>query len=478
MVNGIKATFKRRYSSRAFILGLCAAVVLAVASCVAFLETGKKTAAVTTTSTVKVAPSIVASPPSPPLLTKDSDFIRLIHPARSDDDLLAQSAEFTQKKQEIESQLAAIQDPDLRSQASDQEWSRVDKNAYIEREKKLIADAFPVAMQEVLSKHRADWFEIGHVSFPGTSSFVVSSIDASPLTVSDDAIVPISISALDGVYSKFDVITGSQIEQAVGYQVQTHSCDQQLKNACQNLGGSSSQCSDPAELENIRSQLQFSCDAGPSADELRQKAKREARASRLVLVGQGDLPSHRIDKLMLVDYDTEAILLEIPRESLAGKLHWRPLIQSQWSAASPAGSDSESTTPSSTGSDSSEDAEGSVTTKQVEVVGQLFDVQPQGGKPCVVNEVCWWNVIVEEGANQEWGLSTTKKPSLEKGQYIRAVAEVTSRTEKLMTKAEIEAHLPRLISYEVVSPETDADAAAAAQRIKADSDAFSEMKSK
>ncbi len=65
---------------------------------------------------------------------------------------------------------------------------------------------------------------------------------------------------------------------------------------------------------------------------------REARANRLVVVGQGDLPSHRLDKLMLVDYDTEAVLLELPPDALAGKIYWKPLVQSQWiKAAAPAG---------------------------------------------------------------------------------------------------------------------------------------------
>jgi hypothetical protein len=285
---------KAWYSSRAFIWTLVAAVLLAVVIYAALSRSSDKPA-VATTSTDQIAAPVVASlpPPPPPILTKDPDFTKLIHPAQSDEDLLAHSAEFAQKKQEIEAQLATIQDSELRSQTSDEKWSKVDKDVYIEREKKSIADAFPTAMQEVLSKHGADWFEVGHVSFPGTSNLVISSVDASPLTISDDATVPISVATLDGVYSKFDSITGPQIEQAVADQVQAKSCDQQLKNVCQNLGGSSSQCSDPAELENVRSQIQFSCDAGPSADELRQKAKRETRASRLVLVGQGDISSSR-----------------------------------------------------------------------------------------------------------------------------------------------------------------------------------------
>jgi hypothetical protein len=455
---------KTWYSSRVFVVALIAVVLLA-AIIYAISSRGSDKSAVATTPTGQVAAPVVAPAP-PPILTKDPEFIKLIHPAQSDDDLLAQSAEFAQKKQEIEAQLAAIHDSDLRTQASEEAWSKVDKAAYIEREKKTIADSFPAAIQQILSRHHADWFEVGHVSFPGTSSFAVTSVEASPVTVLDDTTVPINVAMLDGVYSKFDSITGPQIEQNVASQVQAKSCDQQLKNVCQNLGGSSSQCSDPAELENVRSQLQFSCDAGPSADELRQKAKQETRASRLVLVGQGDLPSHRIDKLMLVDYDTEAILLELPADSLAGKIHWKPPVQSRW------------TTASSDEADTNEDASGDVTTKEVEVVGQIFDVQTADRRPCATSEVCWWNVVVEEGGNQEWGLFTTNKPPLEKGQYIRAVAKVTSREEKFMTKAEIEAHLPGLVSYRVVSPETDADAAAAAKRIKADNDAFADMKSK
>jgi hypothetical protein len=52
------------------------------------------------------APVVASLPPAPPpILTKDTDFIKLIHPVQSEDDLLAHSAEFAQKKQEIEAQL-------------------------------------------------------------------------------------------------------------------------------------------------------------------------------------------------------------------------------------------------------------------------------------------------------------------------------------------------------------------------------------
>jgi ketosteroid isomerase-like protein len=69
-----------------------------------------------------------------------------------------------------------------------------------------------------------------------------------------------------------------------------------------------------------------------------------------VLVGQGDLPNHRIDKLLLVDYDTESVLLELPSSAMTGVLRWKAPLDS----LSPKPSASEV---SSTGPDASSDAQ-------------------------------------------------------------------------------------------------------------------------
>lgn len=47
------------------------------------------------------------------------------------------------------------------------------------------------------------------------------------------------------------------------------------------------------------------------------------RADRIVLVGQGDLMTHRIDKLLLVDYDTETVLHEFPASDVVAKCEWK-----------------------------------------------------------------------------------------------------------------------------------------------------------
>ena len=43
------------------------------------------------------------------------------------------------------------------------------------------------------------------------------------------------------------------------------------------------------------------------------------RDQRLILVGQGDIVDHRIDRLMLVDYDTETVFADIDSKVLAGQ---------------------------------------------------------------------------------------------------------------------------------------------------------------
>jgi len=116
-----------------------------------------------------------------------------------------------------------------------------------------------------------------------------------------------------------------------------------------------------------------------------------------------------------------------------------------------------------------------LTTKREVVVGQVFGIQTQNAKPCVPNQQCWWQVIVEEGGNSEYLLLTPEKPAVQEGQFIRAQAEVSASGEKSMTKAEIEAHLPKLLSYKIVLPGDDVEASRVAYRMKADADALATM---
>jgi hypothetical protein len=91
-----------------------------------------------------------------------------------------------------------------------------------------------------------------------------------------------------------------------------------------------------------------------------------------------------------------------------------------------------------------------VVTKETEITGTVFDVQ-QAGNACASARTCWWQVIVELPGNEEWSLQTPDKPTLSKGQVVRAKVELSASGKKFMTAAEQKAHLPRLLSYKVVS---------------------------
>jgi RNA polymerase subunit RPABC4/transcription elongation factor Spt4 len=271
--------------------------------------------------------------PASRILTKDPEFMRLLHPPQGDD-LLELNTEYVRQKQEIESRLASIQDAELRKQMSDNESGKVDKSVYIQEEGETLKASFPSTMRAVLQRHRADWFEVGHIEYPGTGIVRIGSVEASPLELPDGATIPIDIATMDGVYSKFREIAQQQIRQIADAWIDAQSCAGVLPRACRNLGGTDAECSDPAKLREIEASLGqgglfANCEANPSAEKGREIAEKKMRGERIVLIGQGDLITHRIDKLLLVDYETETALLEIPPSALNGNLEWRFPPESQ-----------------------------------------------------------------------------------------------------------------------------------------------------
>jgi hypothetical protein len=295
---------------RSIIIGL-AAVVLVGLIIARMVYTRHQENKLSNTTWEQSATAPASTPLSSKLLTKDPDYMRLLHPVQGDA-LLDSSTEYAHKKQEIESKLASIQDPELRTRLSDDEWSKVDKSVYIKNEEESLRASFPSAILAVLQKHRADWFEIGHVEYPGTNVLQISSVAASPIELPDGATIPMDTAAMDGVYSMFRDVAEQQIQQNVEAWMYAQSCTSKLRNVCVNLGGTPSQCSDPSALSEIQDRLggglSLECNDNPSSEAGRNKVEKQMRESRLVLVGQGDLIAHRIDKLLLVDYDTETIL--------------------------------------------------------------------------------------------------------------------------------------------------------------------------
>jgi hypothetical protein len=235
-------------------------------------------------------------PVTPTLLTKDSEYMHLIN-APTGDDLLANSQGYLQKKKEIDDKLASINDEGLRNQVADQEWAKVDKVAFEQEETANRETAFPAAIQACLLKHRSDWFELGHIDVSNTDRLFIQSVDASPVGLPNGLSIPVTIAMIDEVYSKFHQLAAQRIQKDTNDWLNS-----EQMSMCRDLAG----CNPPTNEEALK------------------KVETDMRQQRITLVGQGDLVAHRIDKLMVVDYDTETILLEVDPKVLAGQsMNWK-----------------------------------------------------------------------------------------------------------------------------------------------------------
>jgi hypothetical protein len=263
----------------------------------------------------------------PKILTKEPKFWKLLHPPEGEA-LLDLSADYQQKRKEIETKLASIQDAELKKRMYEEEWAKVDKAVYISNESQKLKEAFPVSMKDFLEKHRQDWFELGHVEFSGTDRLDIKPVEASLVDFDAGSSIEMNVYTMDGVYAKFHAITNGQISQMANAWMREQSCTEKLKNVCSNLGGTPTECASPSTLQEIQERLgpslSLDCNDHPSVEEGRKIAAKQLRADRIVLVGQGDPASQRIDQCMLVDYDTETVLLEIdPKVLAATQLKWK-----------------------------------------------------------------------------------------------------------------------------------------------------------
>jgi hypothetical protein len=139
---------------------------------------------------------------------------------------------------------------------------------------------------------------------------VVTSVDASPLRLPSGARIAVDIVTMDTAYLKFRGLTAQQIKQVVDDNMQT-ACDP------------GSPCTQEQQAHDYIYNEEWN-------DE-----EKRVRDARLVLVGQGDLLSHRVDRLMLIDYETETVLLEIPLHSFSGEVKWKAPVESDWNGSAP-----------------------------------------------------------------------------------------------------------------------------------------------
>jgi TonB family protein len=240
------------------------------------------------------APAAVASPaPGQKILTKDPEYLKLLNPPLGNDFLQIYSKGYREKSAEIEASVAGISDENLRSQARDNEWARL-LNKDRDKFRSEAEATFNDAKISFSRKHRDDWFEVGRVAYDETNNALV--VDANPTAPIDANFrVALKRATIDQAYDKFRQTAGQDIEQKTREYV--------------SKAGVDSNCS-----RNPDWCYQFG----------KEEMERSLRSERWVVVAQGDLENRKIDRLRLVDYDTEAVLLELdPHVSALDTAAWR-----------------------------------------------------------------------------------------------------------------------------------------------------------
>jgi TonB family protein len=240
------------------------------------------------------APATVASPaPAQRILTKDPEYLKLLNPPLGNDFLQAYSKGYREKSAEIEASVAGISDKNLRSEARSIEWARL-LNKDRDRFSSEAEVAFNDAKVSFLRNHRDDLFEVGRIAYDENNNALA--VNANPTAPIDARFrVTVNRATIDQVYDEFRQIAGQDIDQKTREYVST--------------AGGGSICS-----RNPDWCYKFA----------KEEIERSLRSQRMIVVAQGDVESRKIDRLLLVDYDTEVVLLELdPHVSSLETASWR-----------------------------------------------------------------------------------------------------------------------------------------------------------
>jgi TonB family protein len=237
----------------------------------------------------------VAPQEEPPhkILEKDPEFKRLLDPPSGDEFLQAYSAEYRDKAAEIEAKVANITDEKLRSQARADEWSNVPKKT-LDRFKAEADVAYFESKISFLKNHRDAWFEVGLVKYDENfKALLVKSVPAA--AVEANFRVPMSPDKVSQIYEKFRKLAGPEI-------------DEKTRAYVSRAGAGSMCASNPEWCYSVK----------------REEIEEGVRSTRMIVAGQGDLESKKIDRFLLVDYVTETVIQELdPHISAADTLVWR-----------------------------------------------------------------------------------------------------------------------------------------------------------
>jgi TonB family protein len=223
------------------------------------------------------APSTV---PAGRILSKDPEYLKLLNPPQGNDFLRTYSKGYRDAMGEIEAKVSSISDENARSQARNDEWASVlktdgDKFRY---EAEV---AFREAKISFSQSHKDGWFDAGRVSYEEYNSVLV--VTPSPTDpIAANFRLAMKVATLNQAYEKFHQIAAQEI-------------DRRAQEYVTKATPGSTCASNPQLCLNFA----------------RQDIEQSLRVQRIVVVGQGDLEAGRIDRLLLVDYDTETVLLDL-----------------------------------------------------------------------------------------------------------------------------------------------------------------------
>ncbi len=217
----------------------------------------------------------------------------LLNPPTDNDFLQSYSPGYREKNAEIEAKVAAITEPNLRKQALDDEWSNVPKKDQ-DRFKAEADKAYYEAKIAFLRNHPGAWFEVGRAAYDEPSHSLA--VTASPTAaMAADFRVAMNAATINQIYEKFHQVTGNELDAKAHDYV--------------SKAGAGSMCS-------LNSALCYKL--------AREDMEKSARAARMVVVAQADFEARKIERLLLVDYQTEAVLQELdPRIPPPYHAEWR-----------------------------------------------------------------------------------------------------------------------------------------------------------
>jgi len=218
--------------------------------------------------------------PAPRIVTKDPEYLKLLNPPQGNVFLQTYSKSYRDKAAEIEAKVGGINDENLQNQARNAEWvtaHEIDGDKFMYEAETALREA-KISFSQ---KHRDGWFEIGRVAYDENNS-VLAVLPNSGAPIDAALRVPVKVATLNQVYAKFHDIAAQEIDQKAHEYV--------------TKAAAGSTCSKNPDL---------------CYDFSKKDIEQNLRSERMVVVAQGDLETSKIDRLLLVDFDTEAVLLEL-----------------------------------------------------------------------------------------------------------------------------------------------------------------------